>query len=88
MLLFPEPLEGLTVSQDAEVVMVHSPVALIVMNWLPASPSTVWVFTVSTGGTAGSTLTGSLQEKTAADSARSTVSTRNNLANIQLTVFG
>ena len=62
MLLLPVPLEGLTVSHDAEVVIVQLPVADTDMNWLPASPSTVWVLMVTDGGSTGSSLTGSSQE--------------------------
>ena len=79
MLLFPEPLDGLTVSQEAEDEIVQFPLAKTEMNWLPASPSTLWVLMVIDGGSTGSSLTGSLHEYTTADSARSTVSNDNNL---------
>ncbi len=88
MLLFPEPLDGLTVSQEAEEEIVQFPLAKTEMNWLPASPSTLWVLMAIDGGSTGSSLTGSLHEYTTADSARSTVSTWNKLVYLMLTVFG
>ena len=69
MLLFPEPLDGLTVSQEAEEEIVQSPLAKTEMNWLPASPSTLWVLMAIDGGSTGSSLTGSLHEKAISDSA-------------------
>ena len=87
MLLLPDPLEGLTVSQEAEDEIVQFPLAKTEMNWLPASPSTLWVLMVIDGGSTGSSLTGSLHEYTTADSARRTVSTRNNRINLRSTVL-
>ncbi len=87
MLLFPEPLDGLTVSQEAEEEIVQSPLAKTEMNWLPASPSTLWVLIVIDGGSTGSSLIGSLHEYTTADSARSTVSTWNNLFKTFLNLY-
>ena len=55
MLLFPEPLDGLTVSQEAEEEIVQLPLAKTEMNWLPASPSTLWVLMAIDGGSTGST---------------------------------
>ena len=69
MLLFPEPLDGLTVSQEAEEEIVQFPLAKTEMNWLPASPSTLWVLMAIDGGSTGSSLTGSLHEKAISDSA-------------------
>ncbi len=86
-MLLPDPLEGLTVSHEAEDEIVQFPLAKTEINWLPASPSTLCVFIVIDGGSTGSSLTGSLHEYTTADSARSTVSTWNNLVYLMLTVF-
>ena len=69
MLLFPEPLDGLTVSHEAEDEIVQFPPAKTDMNWLPASPSTLWVLMAIDGGSTGSSLTGSLHEKAISDSA-------------------
>ena len=88
MLLLPDPLEGFTVSHEAEDEIVQFPLAKTETNWLPASPSTLWVLMAIDGGSTGSSLTGSLHEYTTADSARSTVSTRNKLVYLMLTVFG
>jgi hypothetical protein len=67
------PLEGLTVIHGAEVVIVQLPVAVTVMNWLPASPETLWVLMLTTGGTRGSSLMSEPppHETTISDSAKS-----------------
>lgn len=69
MLLLPDPLEGFTVSHEAEDEIVQFPLAKTETNWLPASPSTLWVLIVIDGGSTGSSLTGSLHEKAISDSA-------------------
>ena len=73
MLELPDPLAGLTVSQEAEVVMVQLPEDETVRNWLPASPVTVWVLMLTTGGTTGSSLLSEPppHETTISDSAKS-----------------